>query len=203
MQFWQVPGTKLRWLQPCWDQVPSCTGGFTVNTKMWPHTDGLLLAIFNFYYENMRRQNKGLSNVNQWLSSSWLALLSLALSVPQSVPNVAHSQPLPFPTAHPPPPHHSPGGSLHPTRLKSLIKSTSPRSPPVSDELSGSGKWQHSQGKAAAFRSCFYFVWSRSKPEEDLNSDLLGPRAPWGYQLTWDSVTVPPALPPTPSAIRL
>lgn len=123
------------------DRLPSCIGGFTVNTKMWPYMDDLLLAIFNFYYENMRRQNKGLSNVNLWLSSSWLVLLFLALSLPRSVPDMAGSQPLPFPTAHPHPAHHSPGVSLHPTRIKSLIKSTSPESLPTSDERRGPGKW--------------------------------------------------------------
>lgn len=142
--------------------------------------DNLLLAVFNFHYENVRRQNKGLSNVNLQLSSSWLVLSFLALSLPPSVPDMARSQPLPFPTAHPHPAHYSPGVTLHPTRLKSLIKSTSPESLPASDECGGPGKWQCSQGKAAAFSSCLYFVWSRSKPQEDLNSDLLGPRGTTG-----------------------
>ena len=142
--------------------------------------DDLLLAVFNFYYENMRRQNKGLLTVNLWFSSSWLVLLFLVLSLPRSVTDTAHSQPLPFPTAHPHLAHHSPGVSLCPTRLKSLIKSASPESPPAGDERRGPGKWQRSQGKAAAFRSCLYFVWSRSKPEEDLNSDLLGLRGTTG-----------------------
>lgn len=122
---------------PYWDRAPTTIGGFTVNTKKWPHMDNLLLAIFNFHYENMRRQNKGLSNVNLWLSSSWLVLSFLALSLPPSVPDMACSQPLPFPTAHPHPAHYSPGVTLHPTRLKSLIKSTSPESPPASDECGG------------------------------------------------------------------
>lgn len=126
-------------LEPYWDQVPISIGGFTVNTKKWPHMDNLLLAIFNFHYENMRRQNKGLSNVNLWLSSSWLVLSFLALSLPPSVPDMARSQPLPFPTAHPHPAHYSPGVTLHSTRLKSLIKSTSPESSPASDECGGPG----------------------------------------------------------------
>jgi len=139
--------------QPCWDQLLSCIGGFTVNTKMWPHMDDFLLSIFNFCYESMRRQNKGLSKVNLRLSSSWLILLFLGLSLPCSVPDVARSQLLPFLTAHPLPTHHSPGASLHPTRLKSLINSISPESLSANDEQRGPGNWQHSRGNAAAFRS--------------------------------------------------
>lgn len=91
------------------------------------------------------RQNEGLPDVNLWLSSSWPVILIHAMALPRSVPDVARSQPLPFPTAHPHSAHHSPGVSLHPTRLESLIKSNSPKSLPASDEQRGPGKWQSFQ----------------------------------------------------------
>lgn len=153
-------------LQPSWDRLPSCVGGFTVNTKMQPHTDDLLLPLFNFYYENMRlAQCKPVAFLAQFFCFlpcpclGWF-LTGLVLSLSLS---------------HPHPAHHSPGARLHPTRLKSSIKSTSPESPPASGEQRGPGKRQRSLGKAAAFRNRLCFVWSRSKPEKELNSALLGP----------------------------
>lgn len=91
------------------------------------------------------RQNEGLPHVNLWLSSSWPVILIHAMALPRSVPDVARSQPLPFPTAHSHSAHHSPGVSLHPTRLESLIKSNYPKSLPASDEQRGPGKWQSFQ----------------------------------------------------------
>lgn len=87
-------------LQLCWDQLHSCIDGFRVNTKTQPHMDYLLLAILNFYYENMRRQNKSLSNVNLWLS-----LFFCFLPCPCLHWFLAQlsSQHLPFPTVHPHP----------------------------------------------------------------------------------------------------
>lgn len=124
-------------LQLCWDQLPSCIGGFRVNTKTRPHMDYLLLAILNFYYENMRRQNKSLSNVKLWLSLfccflpcpclHWF-LAQLVLSISLS-PQFTHTLP-----------HHSPGVSLHPARLKTLTNSASPKSLPTSNEQRGPGK---------------------------------------------------------------
>lgn len=103
------------------------------------------------------RKNKGLPDVNLWLSSSWPVLLIPAMALPQFLMRFLLSLSLSPQLTHTLPYTHLESPSI--PRLKSLIKSNSSES--------ACKWWAERPWGGQCFQEMLVFVWSRSKPEED------------------------------------